>query len=106
MSFLSLCVKRLANAAHCIGRIFEGTSLLLTDMLPARLPPAALTKLIRTHYDRSYGDTYFRFTSASQEWPLEQWEEEMLARQTSCRGKSSYSARESAVNRSHSPNGG
>lgn len=80
MSSLALCVKRLANLAHGIGRIFEGASLFLTGILPVLLPPAALTKLIRAHYDRSYDDTYTRFTSASQEWPLEQWEEEVLAR--------------------------
>ena len=56
-------------------------------MLPALLPPAALTKLIRTHYDRSYDNTYTRLTSASQEWPLEQWEEEMLARHNIVSGK-------------------
>lgn len=80
MFFLGLCVKRLASAAHSFGNIFEGAALLLTGMLPAILPPPALTKLIRTHYDRSYDDTYTRFTSASQESPLEQWEEEVLAR--------------------------
>jgi ubiquinone/menaquinone biosynthesis C-methylase UbiE len=87
MSLLALLVKRLANAAHCIGRIFERAGFLLTEMLPALLPPTALTKLIRSHYDRSYDDPYFRFTSASQEWPLEAWEEEMLARHHIASGK-------------------
>lgn len=87
MSFLGLCVKHLANAAHCIGRIFEGAGLLLTGMLPALLSPAALTKLIRSHYDHSYDDTYARFISAGQEWPLEQWEEEVLARYHIVSGK-------------------
>ena len=45
MSFLSLCVKRLANAAHYIGRVFEGASLLLTGMLPALLTSAPLQSL-------------------------------------------------------------
>ncbi len=80
MSFLDLRVKRLANATYCIGRIFERAGLSLTVMLPAILRPATLTKLIRSHYDRSYDDTYTRFASTSQEWPLEQWEEEVLAR--------------------------
>ena len=87
MSFLGLCVTHLANVAHWIGRIFEGASLLLTDMLPALLPPETLTKLVRTHYDRSYNDTYTRFTSTIQEWPLEQWEEEVLARHHIVSGK-------------------
>ena len=87
MSFLGLCVKRLANAAHYIGRIFEGAGFLLSGMLPALLPPAALTKLIHTHYDRSYDDTYARFTSAAQHWPLEPWEEEVLARHNIMSGK-------------------
>ena len=87
MSFLGLCVTRLANVAHWIGRIFEETSLLLTGMLPALLPPAALTKLIRIHYDRSYDGTCARFTSASQDWPLEQWEEDVLARHHIVSGK-------------------
>lgn len=87
MSFLGLCVKRLANVAHWIGRIFEGASLFLTGILPALLPPAALAKLIRTHYDHSYDDTYTRFTSASQGWPLEQWEEEVLTRHHIVSGK-------------------
>lgn len=87
MSFLGLCVKRLANAAHCIERIFEGAGLLLTGRLPALLPPAALTKLIHTHYNRSYDDTYFRFTSTAQEWPLERWEEDVLARHNIVSGK-------------------
>ena len=71
MSFLGLCVKLLANVAQGIGRIFEEVSLLLTGMLPALLHSAALTKLIRTHYDHSYDDTYPRLTCAAQEWPLE-----------------------------------
>lgn len=53
MSFLGLCVKLLANVAQGIGRIFEEVSLLLTGVLPALLHSAALTKLIRTHYDYS-----------------------------------------------------
>lgn len=80
MVFLGFCVKRLAAVAYWIGGIFEGAGLLLTGMLPALLPPAALTKLIRTHYDRCYDDTDILFTSDAQEWPLEQWEEEVLAR--------------------------
>jgi len=80
MSFLGLCVKWLSSLAHGIGRIFEGAGRVLTGMLPALLPPAALTKLIRTHYDRSYDRTCTRFTGALQEWPLEQWEKEVLAR--------------------------
>lgn len=80
MVFLGLCVKSLATVARRIGRIFERVSLLLTGMLPALLPPTALTKLTRTHYDRSYDDTYPGFTGAAEEWPLEQWEEEVLAR--------------------------
>lgn len=80
MFFLGLCVKRLASAAHSFGNIFQGAALFLTATLPALLPPAALTKLIRTHYDRSYDDTSTRFTIASQESFLEQWEEEALAR--------------------------
>ena len=80
MPLLALIVTCLANVAHWIGKVFEGAALLLTGMLPALLPPATLTKLIRTHYDRSYDDTYSRFTSGSQESPLEQWEEEVLAR--------------------------
>lgn len=87
MFFLGLCVKRLASAAHRVGTIFEGAALLLTGMLPALLPPAALTKLIRTHYDRSYDDTYARFTGTSPETPLEQWEEEVLARHHIVSGK-------------------
>lgn len=87
MFFLGLCVKRLASAAHRGGTIFEGAALLLTGMLPAILPPPALTKLIRTHYDRSYDDTYTRFTNASQESPLEQWEEEVLARHCMVSGR-------------------
>ena len=88
VSFLGLCVKHLANAAHCLGRIFGGAGLLLTGMLPALLPPAALTKLIRTHYDRSYDDTYTHFTTyAAQEWPLEQWEEVVLVRHQIVSGK-------------------
>jgi ubiquinone/menaquinone biosynthesis C-methylase UbiE len=80
MFFLGLCVTRLADVAHWIGRVFERAGLLLTEMLPALLPPAALTKLIRTHYDQSYDDTYARFSGAQQEWPLEQWEQDVLAR--------------------------
>lgn len=80
MSFLHPSVKRLASSAHCIGRIFEKAGLPLTVMLPAVLLPATLTKLIRSHYDRSYDDAYTRFSSTSQEWPLEQWEEEILVR--------------------------
>ena len=87
MSFLGFCVKHLADVAHWIGRLFERAGFLLTGMLPAILPPAALTKLIRTHYDRSYDDTYFRFTGAQQEWPLEQWEKDVLARHHILSGK-------------------
>ena len=87
MPFLALIVTRLANAAHWIGGAFERAALLLTGMLPALLPPATLTKLIRIHYDRSYDDTSIRFTNASQEWPLEQWEEEVLARHHILPGK-------------------
>ena len=87
MSFLHPCVKRLASSAHCIGRIFEKAGLPLTVMLPAVLLPATLTKLIRSHYDRSYDDTYTRFSSTSQEWPLEQWEEEVLVRYNIVSGK-------------------
>jgi ubiquinone/menaquinone biosynthesis C-methylase UbiE len=56
-------------------------------MLPALLPPEALTKLVRTHYDRSYKDSYTRFPSTAQEWPLEQCEEEVLARHHIVSGK-------------------
>lgn len=87
MSVLGLCVKRLANVAHWIGKIFEGASLFLTGMLPALLPPATLTKLIRSHYDHRYDDTYSHFASPSHEWPLEQWEEEVLARHHIVSGK-------------------
>jgi hypothetical protein len=45
MSFLSLCVKRLASAAHFIGRTLEGAGLLLTNMLPAFLPTAPFQSL-------------------------------------------------------------
>ena len=56
MPLLALIVTHLAKVAHWIGRAFEGAALLLTDMLPALLPPATLTKLIRTHYECSYND--------------------------------------------------
>lgn len=79
MPFFALIMMRLATAAHRMGSIFEEVALLLTGMLPALLPPAALTALIRTHYDRSYDDTYTRFATGPQEWRLEQWEEEVLA---------------------------
>jgi hypothetical protein len=45
MSFRNLCVKRHANAAHGIGRIFKNADLLLTNMLPTLLPPAPLESL-------------------------------------------------------------
>ena len=61
--------------------------MLLNNMLPALLPPATLTKLIHTHYNRSYDDTYAHFTSGSQEWLLEQWENEVLARHNIVSGK-------------------
>lgn len=80
MFLFGLWVKSLATVARWIGRIFERASLLLTGMLPALLPPTTLTKLTRTHYDRSYNETYLGFTGAAEEWPLEQWEEEVLAR--------------------------
>lgn len=80
MSLFGLCVIRLAKAAHWIGSICEGASFLLTGMLPALFSPAALTKLVRAHYDRNYDDTLTRFTSTTEEWPLEQWEEDVLAR--------------------------
>lgn len=87
MSFLGFCLRRLANTAHCIGRIFEGAGQLLTGLLPALLPPAALTKLIHTHYNRNYDDTYTSFVNAAQRWPLEQWENEVLARHNIVSGK-------------------
>ena len=87
MPLLALILTRLADVAHWSGRVFEQAALLLTGMLPALLPPATLTKLIRTHYDRSYDDAYTRFTNASQELPLEQWEEEVLARYHILSGK-------------------
>lgn len=74
------CMKNLALVARRIGRIFERSVLLFTGILPALLPPEALTKLARIHYDRSYDDAYLGFTGAAEEWPLEQWEEEVLAR--------------------------
>lgn len=80
MAFLGFCVMRLATVAHWIGGIFERVGLLLMDMLPALLPPIALTQLVRSHYDRSYDDTYARFTGVQQEWPLEPWEQDVLAR--------------------------
>lgn len=80
MPLLALTVTRLADVVHWIGMVFERVALLLTGILPSLLPLATLMKLIRTHYDRSYNNTYTRFTSTSQELPLEQWEEEVLAR--------------------------
>jgi hypothetical protein len=41
----------------------------------------------RSHYDRSYDDTYTRFASASHEWPLERWEEVVLVRYNIMSGK-------------------
>ena len=80
MSLLALCLIRIADVAHWIGGIFDRAGFLLTGILPAILPPASLTELIRSHYDRGYDDSYSTFTSAPQEWPLEQWENEVLAR--------------------------
>jgi ubiquinone/menaquinone biosynthesis C-methylase UbiE len=80
VSFLALIVMRLAEAAYWIGGAFERAALLLTGTLPALLPPATLTTLIRAHYDRCYDDTSTRFINDSQEWPLEPWEAEVLAR--------------------------
>ena len=87
MPLLALIVTHLAKVAHWMGRAFEGAALLLTDMLPALMPPATLTKLVCTHYERSYDDTYSHFTGAPQEWPLEQWELEVLARHHIASGK-------------------
>ncbi|MDZ4856104.1 MAG: class I SAM-dependent methyltransferase [Nitrospirota bacterium] len=87
MPLLALIVTHLAKVAHWMGRAFEGAALLLTDMLPALMSPATLTKLVRTHYERSYNDADARFTNASQGWPLEQWEEEVLARHHIVSGK-------------------
>lgn len=70
-----------------MGAECQGAGFLLSGMLPALLLPAALTKLIHTHYDRSYDETYARFTSAAQQWPLEQWEEGVLARHNIMSGK-------------------
>jgi ubiquinone/menaquinone biosynthesis C-methylase UbiE len=80
MVFLGYCVMRLAAVAHWIGGIFERVSVLLMDTLPALLPPNALTQLVRSHYDRSYDNTYARFTAVQQEWPLESWEQNVLSR--------------------------
>jgi len=43
MSFLGFWVQRLPNKAHGVGTIFERAGLLLNNVLPALLPPAALT---------------------------------------------------------------
>ncbi len=73
-------IRVLAVLLNRIGGLFERGSFILNGLLPALLPAAELTKLIRAHYDSSYRDAYRHFSNDQYEWSLEKWEEDVLHR--------------------------
>lgn len=80
MRHVGLLIRHLAHLMNVIGGLFDRAGFFLNGLLPALLPPAELTNLIRAHYDRSYADAYARFSNDLYEWALESWEEEILVR--------------------------
>ncbi len=70
----------LARLLAAIRSVFDRAAFIVNGFLPALLPPRDLTHLIRAHYERSYIDTYARFSNDLYEWTLEAWEEDVLLR--------------------------
>lgn len=73
--FITILVRISGQIAGLVFRVQQ----LLTGILPVLLPPEELTRLIRTHYDRSYQNVAARLPEACYKWTLESWEEDVLA---------------------------
>ena len=74
--FITILARICGKIAGLVFRIQQ----LLTEILPAMLPPKELTRLIRNHYDDSYQDMEACHPETYYKWTLESWEEDVIVR--------------------------
>lgn len=86
MRALILLIRIVDGLSSRLVMVLFRVQQLVTGLLPALVPPAELTRLMRAHYERNYRNVSTQYPEHSSIWALEPWEEEVLTRHMSGSG--------------------